>query len=203
MNFLAHLHLSGDTPQIMVGNFIADFLRGSKKDKYEDNIKKGITLHRKIDHFTDTHDIVKVSKDRLWDNYGHYSSVIVDIYYDHFLAKNWNAFSTVSLQEFAQKAYAGLSEYEQDLPDRPQMMLPYMIQENWLVNYGTMEGMGRALASIARRASFNSKMEWAVIDLEKRFDEFEKDFLEFYPDLITLSNDFLGKNNLPLIQFPD
>ena len=91
MNFLAHIYLSGDDPELKIGNFIADAVKGKKYTTYPQKIQEGIILHRKIDSFTDAHPIVKKSASRLFSKYGHYNSVIVDILYDHFLAKNWKA----------------------------------------------------------------------------------------------------------------
>jgi acyl carrier protein phosphodiesterase len=91
MNFLAHLHLSGNNPNIMLGNFMGDFVKGkSYRQQYEPEIIKGIELHRSIDEFTDSHPVVTESKNRLRPTYRHYSGVIVDVFYDHFLAANWN-----------------------------------------------------------------------------------------------------------------
>ena len=105
MNFLAHLYLSGDNPKVKVGNFIGDFVKGKNlKDRFEADIARGIGLHREIDWFTDTHSIVKQSKDRLRPKYRHYSGVIVDIFYDHFLAKNWDRYSKQLLPDFAEES---------------------------------------------------------------------------------------------------
>src|SRR3954453_2663939 len=106
MNFLAHLYLSGNDPEIMVGNFLGDFVRGRNLlERYKKNIATGIELHRTIDEFTDTHPIVAQSKNRLREKYRHYAAVIVDIFYDHFLAKNWSEYSSELLPDFADRAY--------------------------------------------------------------------------------------------------
>src|SRR5258708_857949 len=102
MNFLAHVYLSGDHSKVLVGNFIGDFVKGKYlRDRYEPEIAKGIELHRAIDYFTDLHPIVRQSKNRLRPKYNHYSGIIVDIFYDHFLAANWNQDSEVTLPEYA------------------------------------------------------------------------------------------------------
>ena len=86
MNFLAHIYLSGDDDELKIGNFIADSVKGKKFSQFPDQVQKGITLHRKIDSYTDSHPIVRESVLRLFPKYGHYSSVIVDILYDHFFS---------------------------------------------------------------------------------------------------------------------
>ena len=137
MNFLAHVFLSGDNPQLMIGNFIADFVKGrSLSDRYSAEIVRGIELHRAIDEFTDQHIVVQRSKDRLRPKYRHYSGVIVDMYYDHFLSKNWADFHPISLDDFAQRFYALLKANKSILPEAVQRMMPYMIRGNWFLNYG-------------------------------------------------------------------
>ena len=104
MNFLAHLYLSGDNEQIIVGNFIGDFVKGRNAlQTFDPTIALGIELHRAIDQFTDTHPVVRSSKDRLRPKYRHYAGVIVDIFYDHFLARKWNDYHKTPLPEFAQR----------------------------------------------------------------------------------------------------
>ncbi len=98
MNFLAHIYLSGNDTDLIIGNFIADGIKGKKYKKFSPGIQKGILLHREIDTFTDAHPIVRQSTKRLHKNYGHYSGIIVDILYDHFLAKNWSRYSDVPLE---------------------------------------------------------------------------------------------------------
>ncbi len=97
MNFLAHLYLSPDNTEIIIGNFIADHIVGNKFQQYSDAIQKGIMLHREIDTYTDAHAIVRRSKRRLNERYRHYNGVIIDIFYDHFLAVNWNTYSNIPL----------------------------------------------------------------------------------------------------------
>lgn len=136
MNFLAHLYLSGDDPEIMVGNFIGDFVRGrNMHEQFQQNIAIGIELHREIDEFTDSHLVVMESKKRLRPKYRHYAPVIVDVFYDHFLAIHWPIWHPQSLPDFATYAYSQLEKHEAVLPERVLQMMPYMIRGNWLVNY--------------------------------------------------------------------
>src|SRR5947208_16353703 len=117
MNFLAHIYLSGNDEEIMIGNFIADFVKGNKKDNYPAKIKKGIELHRMIDDFTDHHETTAKSKDRLRKKYGKYSGVIVDLYYDHFLAANFSEFHSSLLGNFSQQTYDILKKHWNILPE--------------------------------------------------------------------------------------
>ncbi|MGB0879588.1 MAG: ACP phosphodiesterase, partial [Polaribacter sp.] len=108
MNFLAHLYLSNSNTNIMIGNFIADHIRGNKFKHFHPKIQQGILLHRQIDTFTDRHSIVRKSKRRLHERYRHYDGVIIDIFFDHFLAKNWNKYSDIPLAEYIDTFYKSL-----------------------------------------------------------------------------------------------
>ena len=110
MNFLAHIYLSGNNEKVTIGNFIADGIRGKKYQEFPKEIQIGILLHREIDTFTDANAIVRQSTKRLHKNYSHYSGVIVDIFFDHFLAKNWSNYTSVSLVDYAQHCYTILNK---------------------------------------------------------------------------------------------
>jgi acyl carrier protein phosphodiesterase len=191
MNFLAHLYLSCGSEQIMVGNFLADFVKAKETESYQRDICLGILLHREIDSFTNKHRQFAKSKKRLWQRHRHYSSVIVDIFYDHFLAKNWQNYSTISLEEFAHQAYAAIQRFEMILPQKARRVLPHMIANNWLTNYRKLEGIDRAMQGMARRASFPSEMSSAIEDLQNDYEGFENDFREFFPDLTAHSKAYL------------
>ena len=184
MNFLAHIYLSGSNEKMMVGNFIADFVKGrAALEKFDGEIIRGIELHRAIDEFTDSHPIVTKSKIRLRPKYRHYSGVIVDVFYDHFLAKNWDRYHTEALPDFAERIYQTIEKHNSILPEGVNRMLPYMIRGNWLVNYSKPEGIHRALTGMSRRTPFESKMDEAIGDLIKHYDEFKTEFEEFFPVL--------------------
>ncbi|MGE0587404.1 MAG: ACP phosphodiesterase [Cyclobacteriaceae bacterium] len=192
MNFLAHLHLSGSDHDIMIGNFIGDFVRGRNlKEQFGDGIARGIELHRAIDEFTDTHLIVQQSKNRLRPKYRHYAGVIVDMFYDYYLAKNWSDYHDQPLNDYAQEFYALTKKYNLILPERAKRLLIYMEQGNWLVNYGKTEGIHRALSGMASRTPFWSKMEEAVNDLVEYDKLFEIEFRKFFPELQTFSANWL------------
>jgi acyl carrier protein phosphodiesterase len=192
MNFLAHLYLSGDSSDIMIGNFIADFVKGkSSLQQFDSKIVKGIELHRSIDEFTDKHPVVKQSKDRLRATYRHYSGVIVDVFYDHYLAKNWSNYHDAPLADFAAKAYATIQQQDSILPAAVKQMLPYMIRGNWLVHYGETEGIHQALTGMSRRTPYESHMDEAVVDLRKYYDEFKNEFEVFFPELKIHAENFL------------
>lgn len=183
MNFLAHLYLSGNNEKVMIGNFIGDHIRGNNFNTMNDGIIKGIKLHRLIDTFTDTHTVVTESKKRLRPVFHKYAPVIVDIFYDHFLAKNWNTYSEVPLQDYADYVYALLAKNKNIFPQRTQYMLPHMIANNWLFIYSTTDGINRVLKGMSKRATFDSKMENAATYLIKDYSLYENEFYVFFKDL--------------------
>lgn len=184
VNFLAHIYLSGENEKIMVGNFIGDFVKGKAAlHAFEADIVLGIELHRSIDLFTDRHPVVAESKNRLRPKYRHYSGVIVDVFYDHFLARNWSNFHSQVLPDFAEKTYRTIDRYNAILPQDVKNMMPYMTKGNWLVNYARVEGIHRALSGMARRTSYDSKMDEAMPDLVKDYDQYHGEFNTFFPAL--------------------
>jgi acyl carrier protein phosphodiesterase len=187
MNFLAHIYLSFDDNEITLGNFFADHIRGNKYKHFPERIQKGILLHREIDTYTDAHPIPKQSSKRLHKNYSHYSRVIVDIFYDHFLAKNWSDYSEVSLEDYVENFYDLLEDNYDLLPLGTKRMMPYMITDNWLLNYANLAGIGRVLNGMNRRTKNRSKMNFAILDLEEHYTDFEAEFTAFFEELITFS----------------
>lgn len=187
MNYLAHIYLSGDNDQIAIGNFISDSVRGNKYKTFPIEIQKGILLHREIDTFTDAHKIFRKSTKRLHKNYSHYSGVIVDIYYDHFLAKNWDKYSDVPLEQYTLRFYDVLNDDFDVLPERVQKLMPYLINDNWLLSYSTIQGITRVLNGMNKRTKNISKMDLAVNDLQEYYTEFENEFTLFFDELIEFS----------------
>ena len=187
MNFLAHIYLSFDDPEITLGNFFADHIRANKYQHLPLKVQKGILLHREIDTFTDSHKIPKKSSKRLHKNYSHYSRVIVDIFYDHFLAKNWETYSKVPLDTYVGAFYERLEEHYEILPEGTKRMMPYMMADNWLYNYANLKGISRVLDGMNRRTKNKSKMNFAILDLEEHYEDFENEFTSFFEELITFS----------------
>lgn len=195
MNFLAHIYLSGDDEGIILGNFIADGIKGKKYLKYPKKIQKGIILHRGIDSFTDQHPTVRLSTARLHKNYGHYSGVIVDILYDHFLAKNWKKYHPRPLDKYVSDFYQLLRSNFEILPSRIQRMMPYMISDNWLLSYASVPGISKILNQMNIRTKRVSKMNFAVLELETYYAEFEAEFTSFFSELINFSDNKLKELN--------
>ena len=183
MNFLAHIYLSGDSDLIKIGNFMADGIRGKQFENYHSEIQKGIILHRFVDTYTDSHPIFRKSTKRLHEEYHHYAGVIVDVFYDHFLAKNWNTYSDEKLEDFVARFYQSLQDNYNLLSERTQGMMPYMIEQNWLVSYQSIEGIHKILTQMDNRTKNESKMRFASNELQEFYDDFETEFTTFFDDL--------------------
>lgn len=183
MNYLAHLYLSGEPGDLMIGNFIADNVKGSKFKEYSGKIQKGILLHRHIDTFTDSHPIVRESKERLRGKYDKLSGIITDVFYDHFLAVNWNSYSPLPLKIYSREVYNFLDKNRSVLPQHSQIFLEYMVRNDILSAYAEIKGIEKVLKGLSQRLSFKPKMENAIVELEKYYYEFEADFKEFFPQL--------------------
>ena len=191
MNFLAHIYLSGNELDIQLGNFIGDFVKGNDLLNFSAPLQAGIMLHRHIDTFTDTHEVVRESKLRLRPDFGHYAPVIVDVFYDHFLATNWHQHHSEDLRQFTEAFYAAAKGKGGELPERAVRMLSYMSADNWLFHYQFIEGIKWALTGMSQRTRFDSHMELAHKALEKHYDSFEAEFNRFFPELIHSSSQHL------------
>ncbi|HSV76854.1 MAG TPA: ACP phosphodiesterase [Bacteroidales bacterium] len=184
MNLLAHTYLSGESEDILLGNLIADMVKGRQIDNFHQGIVEGFMLHRKIDTFTDNHPITEQSKMRLRNKYRLYSGVVVDMFYDHYLAKYWSEYSRYSLTRFVKQAYNVLLKNYFLLPVRAKNALPYMVSSNWLVNYADLDRLQVHFEGMASRTPFKSGMENAVDDLVKNYEDFENEFRTFFPELM-------------------
>ena len=183
MNYLAHLFLSCDNEDHLLGNFIADSIKRPEGLVFSQSIKEGIKLHKLIDQYTDTHPLVKQSTKRLHHKHHKYSSVVIDIWYDHLLAKNWNKYSDISLRLFADKMYSILKRRVGDMPSKMKLNLPAMAADDWLMKYAEMDGMLEMFARLSKRVSRPE----LLLDVKETFLEAEEgleaDFQEFFPYL--------------------
>ncbi len=187
MNYLAHIYLSGDNKMIKIGNFMADSIRGKSYEVYERDIKRGILLHRAIDSFTDMHPIYRQSKHRLHSKYGHYSGVIMDIFYDHFLAKNWSLYSKTPLEEFTTDFYILLETNYEILTDKVKSIIPHMRNKNWLLSYSTIEGLQIIMNQMNYRIKNRVPMDESILELQEYYTEFESEFKLFFTEIQAFS----------------
>jgi acyl carrier protein phosphodiesterase len=196
LNYLAHAFLSGPDEELLVGNFIADSVRGRQLHLFPAGIAAGIILHRQIDTFTDTHPVVEQTKDRLRSHYHKYAGVVADMYYDHFLAVNFHQYSSQPLADYTRQVYGVVQGYQALLPEKVKHFLPYMMEQNWLLNYATISGIRRSLTGLSRRTAFVSHMDTAATELENNYPLYEKDFQAFFPDLQAYVNRQIAASGL-------
>jgi acyl carrier protein phosphodiesterase len=193
MNFLAHIFLSGDDKDILIGNFIADHVKGSQSEEFSEGVREGIQLHRAIDSYTDSHPVVRNTKKVIRPVFGKYAPVVGDVYYDHFLARNWNSVSDDPLEDFVQDFYSYTDTVNEMLPERTRGMLSVMVRQNWLLSYRTIEGTGKILEAMSRRAAFKSNMEMGEVTLREHYRTLEADFHEFFPELQKFVSDRISQ----------
>lgn len=184
MNFLAHIFLSGTNEQIIIGNFIGDWIKGNDFKNYPQDVQKGIIIHRSIDSFTDSHPLVRQSKSRLNDQYHKYSGIIIDIFYDHFLAYNWEKYSSVALLDFTRDLNQILTSNIEILTPDMQEFFPRFMKRKWMETYGTIEGIENVLNGMSRHTSLPDKTIDAIRILKINYDSFRDEFFEFFPLII-------------------
>ena len=199
MNFLAHIYLSGDDDDIKIGNFLGDFIKGRLNKltnaQFSLGMINGMALHREIDFFTDTHPIVKQSIDRLQPKYHKVSGIIVDMFYDHILAKNFLQYSSISLPEYSQSFYDLLENRKGEIPKEMDRMVKSMVSHNWLMGYTTYEGIEWALKGISQRLSFDSGIEKATEELRRDYAQYEAEFQLFFPEMILHCQNFCSSRS--------
>lgn len=183
MNFLGHLFLSGDEPLVTVGNFMADAVKGRDLSRFDPEVERGIRLHRAIDSLTDAHPMHRAGRERVRDHAGRYAGVVMDLFYDHLLASEWERWHPEPLPEYTQRMYELLERHEAILPDRTRRMLPFMMKGDWLVSYARIEGLGDALAGLSRRASEGSAMRGAEQVLVDHLERYKAEFEVFLPQI--------------------
>ncbi len=184
MNYLAHLYLAGNDDELLIGNFIADAVKGNKYLAYPERISKGILMHRAIDSFSDNNPVYLRSVHRLQPVYGKYSGIITDMFFDYFLADSWDKFSTISLEGFCKNTYKILVSYRDLMPEESRIILTYMSKGNWLLYYREKTHIRGALAGMAKRMKYYFPMDNAVDELEKNPTPYSEHFAAFFPLLI-------------------
>jgi acyl carrier protein phosphodiesterase len=184
VNFLAHTYLSGGNEEIIVGNFMGDYVKGKNYILYPEQVKKGILIHRDIDSFTDMHLVTRRGKQRLASRYHKYAGIITDIFYDHFLASMWDSYSTLPLGDFVSRTYDLLKRNYKVLPDSIKRWLPTFLENNWMMTYASVEGIELVLERMSANTSLPDHSAFAVEVLRDQYSVFMDDFLEFFPEIV-------------------
>lgn len=180
MNFLFHLYLSGDDPDLLTGNLMGDFVKGRIGEEYSEGLRAGMMLHRRIDSFAQDQQLFRRSRNRIDKGYGLWRGVLVDLFYDHFLASEWRQFSDVPLPDYLQEVHRVVEARYQFLPQRLQGVLP-LIFEEWLPSYGEVEGIGKVLQRMALRVRRTNPLAGAEGELVRNYEGVRDDFLGFVP----------------------
>lgn len=181
MNWLAHLYLSEPSAEFRIGNVISDALSVAEVAKLPVEIQRGAEVHRKIDAFTDAHPVVRRSIGRMVPPHRRFGGILVDMFYDHFLAANWGRFSDEPLEEFSKRVYAEFEAHEPSLPEEAVKMLHHIRTRNRLCSYREIAGVRHALEGIGMRLRRPQQLGESIVELERHYDALQKDFMEFFP----------------------
>jgi len=184
MNYLAHLYLADNSPGSLIGGLLGDFVKGPLDNAYDDDITKGTLIHRRIDSFSDSHEKVFESKRLISPKRSRFSDIIIDVCFDHFLARSWSEYSNEELADFTRKVYVLVSKYSHILPYKLRSIIPKMIEEDWLGSYQYIEGIGQIMDRISRRLKRGEEMLGAVKELETNYEKMEENYKSFFPELI-------------------
>jgi acyl carrier protein phosphodiesterase len=180
MNYLAHLHLGGQRPAQLLGSLYGDFVKGPVADRFAPGLAEAIQLHRRIDAFTDAHPLIRQSIARFPAERRRYAGIILDVFFDHCLARDWPLYSDEPLPAFTRKVYAVLAA-EPQLPERLAAIAPRMAAQDWLGSYQQFAVLEQVLAGIARRLSKPEGLAGAMPELRALYQPLSADFAEFYP----------------------
>jgi len=182
LNFLAHALLAGDTPALIVGGVVGDWIKGPLPAGLPDDLSRGVALHRAIDHFAESHPAFCRSRSRVSPARRRYAGVLVDVFYDHLLAKNWAAIHQQPLEEYCEAVYGLINQRLNDLPASSHTALKLMAQEDWLTSYAKIEGIADVLARMSRRARQPNPLAQGEQEFLADVDGFTSDFYEWLGD---------------------
>lgn len=188
MNYLAHMLLSDGTPESLLGNLAGDFVRGIDVSTMTPAMQAGVQLHRAVDRFTDSHPLVQQSRARLPQHWRHYRGVLVDVFYDHFLASNFDKLANEPLDAFATRVYAALEQHADTLPPRLKRAAPIMIERDWLRAYAHIKGLEVVLRGMSRRARRDVALHDSVPALSQNYTGLRADFESFFPQLVNFAS---------------
>ena len=189
MNFLAHLYLADPQPLGLLGSLMGDFVKGPLGGRYPEPITRGIMLHRRIDTFTDAHAVVRTSRTRISPGRRRFAGIMIDVFYDHFLARDWARYCPEQLKGFSERVYALLSEHHAILPERLQRIAPHMQQLDWLGSYRHVKSIHSALDRMGQRLSRENRLLGAGAELDANYAALEADFRTFFPDVVQFATE--------------
>jgi acyl carrier protein phosphodiesterase len=183
MNWLAHFYLSKPDSAFRIGNVLPDMLRLPELEALPVIYQEGIARHRAIDSFTDSHPVVRRSIARFSPRFRRFGGVFTDVFYDHFLVRDWDLYNDIPLNEYIEQIYASFEPHRQQIPPRAFMVLEAMKKSDWIGHYGEIEGIEYALKRMEKRLKRPFGLGEGIIELQNHYEEFHADFREFFPEL--------------------
>ncbi len=182
MNYLAHLHLGGQRPGQLLGSLYGDFVKGRLQGQFDPEVEAAIALHRRIDVFTDRHPLVDIALGRFSETRRRYAGIVLDVFFDHCLARDWTLYADRPLEQFTADVYHVLSR-ERQLPERLAKIAPHMVANDWLGSYREFEVLEQVLRGISRRLTRPEELAGAMAELRRLYEPLSEDFSLFYPQL--------------------
>jgi len=184
VNFLAHAYLARGSDRSILGGLMGDFVKGPLQGRYDAELTRALTLHRRIDSYTDAHDVVRCSRRRVSPARRRFAGILVDMFYDHFLARLWQEYSDVPLEQFTAYVYAVMREHRALLPERLQHVAAHMADGDWLASYRSVEAVAAALDRMGGRLTRGNAILHSGDELVAGYEAFEADFRLFFPDVV-------------------
>ena len=191
MNYLAHFFLAGPNEEMIIGSLLGDFIRGNPAKYYNQGIARGIRLHRNLDSFTDQHAKTKASRLLISPDRRRFAGVILDVCYDHFLARHWSTYSDETLIDFIQRIYTLIQSKIDLLPARLKNIFPRMVKEDWLYHYRQLDGVAITLERISRRLNRENTLSEAIEDIQNNYEQLMNNFLVFFPEAQVYANHWI------------
>ena len=189
MNYLAHIRLAGDDPECLIGNFLGDFVKGRlSEDCYAPGIRRGIVMHRRIDAWTDSHEITRKCARLISPERRRWSRVIIDIFYDHLLAVNWERYSDESLRDFLDRAYGIILGAADIFPEGAAARINTIIKDGWIEKYRSISGLSVVFEGMSRRVRRKNPLSGSEQELVAHYDEINEHFNRFFPEILEYAN---------------
>lgn len=190
MNHLAHIYLSGTNKQLVIGNYIADYIRGNNYQHLPSEIITGIKMHRAIDEFTDNHTLFREATKLVRPSLSKFSGVAIDIFFDYFLANNWKDYHNTDLNSFSDEIYSLIKNNWDYIPEKGRRFYTYMVAHNLLLNYREMETLTMVFKGIDSRTQFETNLTQATYELNSNHDRLNDLFVRFFNDLKQFSSSY-------------
>lgn len=196
MNFLFHMLLSGGDDQLMVGNFMGDFVKGTLQERFPPTIRQGVALHRRIDSYAERHPLFRQSRQRISPDYGLYRGVMVDIFYDYYLVNDWDEWCDETLEDFLTRTRTVVENNMSSLPTEMHRHVPIIFEE-LLPSYGTVEGIATSLIRLSRRIKRPNPLSGGEKELLLHHDALLNDFRVFTPEVFRFAGEVINSTHTP------